>query len=134
MNITNTDRKFIERLFELKPDATGKDVVKLIEELNKLDTRYNLKFEVDYFIKKAIIEKSNKGWTFVSKGLPKERILEDGYHEPSDSVLVFMKSGMMYVSRYWSRDEHGWMDLYYPTTDTVVAWMPLPAGPYKKGA
>lgn len=35
MKITNTDRKFINLLFDQKPNATGYDVVKLIEKLNK---------------------------------------------------------------------------------------------------
>ena len=56
MNITNTDRKYINRLFELKPDATGQDVVKLIEKLGKWDTRHNLKNSVDYFIKEELIK------------------------------------------------------------------------------
>lgn len=56
MNITNTDRKYINRLFELKPDATGKDVMKLIERLGKWDTRHDLKFEVDLFIKREILK------------------------------------------------------------------------------
>lgn len=72
----------------------------------------------------------DRNWIPVAERLPEETILEDGYHDPSGYVLVQMRRGTMYVSRYWSRYESKWPDLP-PTTDEVVAWMPLPK-PYKK--
>ena len=69
-------------------------------------------------------------WIPVSERLPQEHICDDGYHEPSDYVLVYMESGLMHVSRWWSRFDERWVDLKYPTTDEVIAWMPLPE-PYK---
>jgi hypothetical protein len=65
-------------------------------------------------------------WIPVSERLPEEHICDDGYHEPSKSVLVQMKSGEMHTARYWSRYDERWLDLNYPTTDEVIAWMPLP--------
>lgn len=69
-------------------------------------------------------------WIPVNERLPEEHICEDGFHEPSESVLVQMKSGEMHTARYWSRYDERWLDLNYPTTDEVTAWMPLPE-PYK---
>jgi hypothetical protein len=66
-------------------------------------------------------------WIPVGEGLPEENICDDGYHEPSECVLVQTSSGQMYTSRYWSRDKKNvWTDLSYPTTEEVVAWQPLP--------
>lgn len=66
-------------------------------------------------------------WIPVGEGLPEENICDDGYHEPSEWVLVQTSSGQMYTSRYWSRDKKNvWTDLSYPTTEEVVAWQPLP--------
>lgn len=66
-------------------------------------------------------------WIPVGEGLPEENVLDDGYHEPSERVLVQTSSGQMYTSRYWSRDKKNvWTDLPYPTTEEVVAWQPLP--------
>lgn len=64
-------------------------------------------------------------WIPVSKELPKEHICDDGYHEPSERVLVQTKGGIMYTSRYWSRNKKNvWTDLNYP--EEIVAWQPLP--------
>lgn len=75
-------------------------------------------------------------WIPVSEGLPEEHTCDDGFIEPSEYVLVQMKSGYMKVSRYWgSRERYKdrpWIDLSYPTTDEVIAWMPLPER-YKEG-
>lgn len=77
--------------------------------------------------------KEKTGWIPVSEGLPEERKTITGpdmFIDPSDEVLVQMKSGFMKVSRYWgSRERYKnrpWIDLSYPTTDEVIAWMPLP--------
>jgi hypothetical protein len=37
-----------------------------------------------------------------------------------------MKSGEMHVARYWSRYDYKWLGIITPTTDEVLAWMPLP--------
>lgn len=77
-----------------------------------------------------------QGWIPVSERLPEEHTCGDGFIEPSKYVLAQMKSGRMKVSRYWgSREGYKdcpWIDLSYPTTDEVIAWMPLPE-PYKEG-
>jgi len=46
----------------------------------------------------------------------------------------------MHVTRYWSHrrfrrgtDEPDWIDLNYPTTETIIAWTPLPEAYRKKG-
>lgn len=70
-------------------------------------------------------------WIPVSQGHPEESVCDDGYHEPSDWVLVQTSNGRMHTTRYWSRDKKNvWTDLPYPTTEEVVAWQPLPE-PYK---
>ncbi len=83
----------------------------------------------------STMPKSTKSnWTPVSKSFPKERFLDDGWIEPSDTVLVQFNNGEMATSRYWgskeSRKDEPWIDLSYPTTLEVVAWMPLPE-PYE---
>ena len=98
--------------------------------------------EVKETIKKAIkaLEQEEKtGWIPVSERLPEEHktiVGPDVFIDPSEEVLVQMKSGYMKVSRYWgSREryrERPWIDLNYPTTDEVIAWMPLPER-YKDG-
>ena len=69
-------------------------------------------------------------WTPVSESFPKEHICDDGYVEPSETVLVQLNNGEMKTSRYWgsreSRKDEPWIDLSYPTTLEVVAWRPLP--------
>ena len=69
-------------------------------------------------------------WTPVSESFPKEHIYDDGYVEPSETVLVQLNNGEMKTSRYWgsreSRKDEPWIDLSYPTTLEVVAWRPLP--------
>lgn len=78
-------------------------------------------------------------WIPVSEKFPEEHktiIGSDVFIDPSDKVLVQMKSGWMHVTRYWgSRERYKnrpWIDLNYPTTDEVIAWMPLPKR-YKDG-
>lgn len=71
-------------------------------------------------------------WTPVSESLPKEHFCDDGWVEPSDTVLIQFNNGEMTTSRYWGsgpRPRHKdepWIDIDYPTTLEVVAWMPLP--------
>ena len=69
-------------------------------------------------------------WIPVSESFPKEHIYDDGYVEPSETVLVQLNNGEMKTSRYWgsreSRKDEPWIDLSYPTTLEVVAWRPLP--------
>ena len=86
-----------------------------------------------------VLEILNRRWIPVSERLPEERKTISGpdmFIDPSDEVLVQMKSGFMKVSRYWgSRERYKnrpWIDLNYPTTDEVIAWMPLPER-YKEG-
>ena len=72
----------------------------------------------------------NQSWIPVAEEMPKEHICDDGFIEPSVSVLVQLNNKEMKVSRYWgSRERYKdkpWIDLSYPTTLEVVAWMPLP--------
>lgn len=70
-------------------------------------------------------------WHKVEDGLPKEHICEDGYVEPSESVLVMLNNGEQEVARFWGNrrnknDYHDWLDLSYPTTLKVIAWTELP--------
>ena len=75
--------------------------------------------------------KTQPKWIPVEERLPEEHECIDGYMEPSERVLVQLSNGSMRVSRYWGRViDEPWMDLSYPTTLSVVAWMPLP-GLYK---
>lgn len=74
--------------------------------------------------------KQEPRWIPITERLPKENICNDGYHEPSERVLAYMKSGEMHVARYWSRYDYRWLGIISPTTDEVIAWMPLPQ-PYK---
>ena len=75
--------------------------------------------------------RSQGRWIPVSERLPEENVCDDGYHEPSEWVLVQARNGHMYTTRYWSRDKKNvWTDLRYP--DDIIAWQPLPE-PYKEG-
>ena len=70
-------------------------------------------------------------WISVSERLPEENVCDDGYHEPSERVLIQSRNGRMYTSRYWSRGKKNlWIDLNYP--EDIIAWQPLPE-PYKEG-
>ena len=55
MEITNTDRKWINELFKAKPDATGKDLLVLIERMARTDMRGDVRFlmqrEIDDIVK-----------------------------------------------------------------------------------
>ena len=109
-------------MWEIEGDTVKETVcevcVDLIQELYKLQ---------------PVTPKEKTGWIPVSEGLPEERKTVSGpdtFIDPSEEVLVQMKSGFMKVSRYWgSRERYRnrpWIDLDYPTTDEVIAWMPLP--------
>lgn len=92
-------------------------------------TNHILRIIVDYINKMpSVLPKAE--WIPVTERLPKEHICNDGWHEPSDYVLVFTKCRCMHVTRWWSRFDERWVDLKYPTTDEVIAWMPLPK-PYE---
>ena len=56
MEITKTDQKWINRLFELKPDATGKDVMKLINRLATTDMRRSVHWRIEKEIADIIKE------------------------------------------------------------------------------
>lgn len=114
LDATSTDEEFLAD-FE---NASIKEIKEaMIEARNMLLDIYDICFDDDE-------------WTSVGERLPKEHTCDDGFIEPSEYVLVQMKSGYMKVSRYWgSRERYrdrSWIDLDYPTTDEVVAWMPLP--------
>ena len=112
--------------------------------MNKLDRIKNIIRSLDVTstdkeMKEAILDiydicfDPDDEWIPVSKRLPEEHktiIGPDVFIDPSEEVLVQMKSGYMKVSRYWgSRERYHdrpWIDLDYPTTDEVVAWMSLP--------
>lgn len=78
---------------------------------------------------------THSGWISVDNELPKEHVCDDGFVEPSVPVLVQLNNKAMKVSRYWgSRERYKdkpWIDMSYPTTLEVVAWMPLPE-PYEE--
>lgn len=56
MEITKTDRKWIKRLFERKPNATCGDVLKLIDRLARTDMRYNVDWLIESEINHIITE------------------------------------------------------------------------------
>lgn len=99
--------------------------------LNMIEAHGSLVVEAKDMAIKALEQEPR--WIPVSEGLPKEPIYK-GFVEPSEPVLIQLNSGGMKVSRYWgSRERYKdepWIDLSYPTTLDVVAWMPLPE-PYK---
>ena len=75
----------------------------------------------------------NLDWIYVEDELPYEPVTDDGYVEPSHHVLVCTDAGHMYVTRYWAHRRSGilsdgeeWLDMNHPTTEVVIAWMPLP--------
>ena len=117
LDVTSTDEEFLAD-FE---NASIKEIKEaMIEAKNMLLDIYDICFDDDE-------------WVPVSERLPEEHktiIGSDMFIDPSEEVLVQMKSGYMKVSRYWgSRERYKdcpWIDLSYPTTDEVIAWMPLP--------
>ena len=58
MTITETDSKYINRLFELKPDCTGKELLNFIKWLSVTDMRHYTHYEY--------IEKEDKMIAYVS--------------------------------------------------------------------
>ena len=81
---------------------------------------------MEYIDKLPSVTPQEPRWIPVSERLPEENICDDGYHEPSELILAYMKSGEMHVARYWSRYDYRWLGIITPTTDEVIAWMPLP--------
>ena len=83
-----------------------------------------------------VIKNSMISWIPVSKELPREHVCDDGFIEPSDNVLILRKSGEYAFSRYWgsreSYKDRPWIDISYPTTDEVVAWMPFNLPKFKE--
>lgn len=117
LDTTSTDEEF---LADFENASIKKIKEAMIEARNMLLDIYDICFDDDE-------------WTSVDERLPEEHKTicgPDIFIDPSDHVLVQMKSGFMKVSRYWgSRERYRdrpWIDLDYPTTDEVVAWMSLP--------
>ena len=113
---------------------TREEAIKIIRKMlsyTDLTVRANLTADMVSACNLAIkaLEQEPR-WIPVSERLPEENICDDGYHEPSKRVLVYMKSGEMHVARYWSRYDYRWLGIITPTTDEVIAWMPLPK-PYE---
>ena len=72
----------------------------------------------------------NNGWIPCSERLPKEKVYDDGYVEPSEDVLVYTRYGNRKISRYWGsrrnkRDYYDWVDIKCQKNE-VIAWQPLP--------
>ena len=109
-----TDNAEYERTHDLQGCLEFKQLEKWLKELKQL--------------------REQTRWIPVSESFPKEHVCDDGYIEPSETVLVQLNNDEMKTSRYWgsreSRKDEPWIDLSYPTTLEVVAWMPLPE-PYK---
>ena len=117
--------KLIGYIDFLRNVGTGKKKsLNLLEKVVKGELE-EIRAEGENFVKPKTGE-----WIPVSERLPKEHICDDGFIEPSVSVLVQLNNKEMKVSRYWgSRERYKdkpWIDLSYPTTLEVVAWMPLP--------
>lgn len=111
-----------------------------VAEMN-IDTKYKMELlgmvtALGLEHEKELSAQTERHWTPVTEGLPRERHYDDGdYVEPSDSVLVFTRYKTYYISRYWghrvtkgetSYEIPDWMDLDEYISDAVVAWMPLP--------
>lgn len=56
MEITKTDRKWIKRLFERKPNATCEDVLRLMDRLAGIDMRHNVDWMIESEINHIITE------------------------------------------------------------------------------
>lgn len=120
------------------------EVINIMFDENGIAKEYDDTFDITIHCESEeeqnkVLEILNRRWIPVSERLPEERktiIGPDVFIDPSEEVLVQMKSGWMHVTRYWgSRERYKnrpWIDLSYPTTDEVIAWMPLPER-YKDG-
>lgn len=120
------------------------ETISIIFDENGIAKEYDDTFDITIHCESEeeqnkVLEILNRRWIPVSEGLPEERKTITGpdvFVDPSEEVLVQMKSGWMHVTRYWgSRERYKnrpWIDLNYPTTDEVIAWMPLPER-YKEG-
>ena len=130
----------IAKVLEQEPCDDAVRRTEVIDELNRLG-RNAFKDDTDYDNFFAFVDSlpsvtpQEPRWIPVTERLPEEHICDDGYVEPSSSVLVQLNNKEMKVSRYWgSRESYKdkpWIDLSYPTTLEVVAWMPLPK-PYEE--
>lgn len=128
--------KEVESAFPAGQDRIGREalrktlITKRAERANQAaseDTAWTIASVFEECINAVESASPTDKWIPVGEGLPEENICDDGYHEPSEWVLVQTSSGQMYTSRYWSRDKKNvWTDLSYPTTEEVVAWQPLP--------
>ena len=114
-------------------DIMGRPI--MTHEIGFLEGAIKKKAEADFMAlceDESSSENPNR-WIPCSERLPEEPIYK-GFVEPSEPVLIQLNSGGMKVSRYWgSRERYKdepWIDLSYPTTLDVIAWMPLPE-PYK---
>lgn len=105
------------------------EILKILEGAK--DVQGNVPFAI---VKKAIEKLATEPeWVPVAEGLPKEKICEDGYVQPSKYVLVIDNYGNYGISRYWGNRRSkascscfpDWMDLDEDSQD-VAKWMPLP--------
>lgn len=112
----------IERLVRLIPiDENDNTAITLSEYAEASERAFK---RVEELSKKLAV--GNDGWIPCSEKLPEEDVLEDGYVEPSEAVLVFTKYNSYKVSRYWGnrrnkRDYHDWVDIKYRKNE-VIAW------------
>ncbi|SEF90338.1 hypothetical protein SAMN05216537_11276 [Lachnospira multipara] len=121
----------IIRLFKKEPCEDAVSRKRLMDNYNGVETPVGYRKVVDMeVIKNMPSVTPATRWIPVSESFPKEHIYDDGYVEPSETVLVQLNNGEMKTSRYWgsreSRKDEPWIDLSYPTTLEVVAWRPLP--------